>query len=260
MRKVYVTFGGKAYDATLELAVRDAVKFGADEIRVYDDAWLRSTPFYELNRWIFENDYGLGAGYHCGWCCWKAFILLQEFKRLNCGDIVLYVDGDTYPIASMQPLFDIAERDKIVLFEAQGCSNSRFTKEECFLAMGCGHIPRESPHACGRFQLFTVGDYRSEQFLYEWLTYMLNPMCQFNAKSTEVPERPEMYRHSSDQSILSLLALKYGIPLHREACQNGFPVQAGHGQPEDSSYDQIFCQVWAEGNHADPSGSRFRNV
>lgn len=255
MKKVYVTFGGRAYDGQIGLAVQNKALAGVDELRVYDDAWLKTTGFYRLNEWLFQLD----NGYHFGWCCWKAYILIDTLLRCQPGDVVLYVDGDTYPVANLDPLFAIAEREKIVLFEAQGCNNNRFTKAECFVTMG---IPREqwsSQHACGRFQLFTAGDWRSLQFLMDWNTYLLNPLCQFNKGSSTMADQLEFHRHSSDQSSLSNLALKYKIPLHREACQNGWPIQPNTGQPGDT-YPQLFEQVWADGDRNDVSGSRFRNV
>jgi hypothetical protein len=258
MRRVYVTFGGAAYDK--QIAKTAAWLEGSGiELRVYDDAWLMTTPFYKLNKWIFEIDESPGRGYHFGWCCWKAFIILQEFKRLNASDIVMYVDADTYPIADLTPLYEIAEREKIVLFEAQGVNNNRFTKAECFMAMAIPQSQWSSQHACGRFQLFTKGDWLCEQFLMDWNTYLLNPLCQFNQGSITMKDQPEFARHSSDQSSLSNLALKYGLPLHREACQNGWPVVPNAGQPGDT-YPQMFVQEWADGDRNDVRGSKFRNV
>jgi hypothetical protein len=256
MKRIYCTFGGKAYDSTLEHVAKYALDYGVDEVRIYDDRWLLSTTFYQLNKWLFEREPQAGFG----WYVWKAFIVLQEFKRLNDGDIVLYVDADTYPIANLSILFEFARRDGIVLFEAQGCGNNRFTRSDCWFAMG-QKMPAliDTQHGCGRFQLFRVGDWRAEQFLMEWLVYMLNPNCQGHEGSKTLKDHENFARHSADQSVLTLLGLKYGIPFHREACQYGFPVQPNCGLPEDT-YEQLFHQVWCEGDRSDTSGSRFRNV
>lgn len=254
MRKVLVTFGGRAYDLNIALTMQNKDISGVDDIRVYDDAWLLQTPFYETNRWIFERK----PQNHLGHCCWKPLIILDTMKGLNWGDVVLYVDGDTSPIANLDPLFEIARREKVVLFEATGCDNLRFTKAECFAAI-LGKAPFSSQHACGRFQLFTCGNMFANQLLLEWQTYMLNPLCQFDEGSTTMPDQPEFFRNSADQSVLSMLALKYNIPLHREACQYGWPAHPGIGQPGDT-YPQLFHQEWATGDRNDVSGSRFRNV
>jgi hypothetical protein len=254
MKKVYVTFGGKAYDPSIEQTAAFLAKTDV-ELRVYDDAWLLKTPFYQMNRWIFERE----PKNHLGHCCWKPLIILDAADKLGLtnDDIVLYVDADTHPISDLTPLFDIARREGVVFFEATGCDNKRFVKAECFRVFG--FEPHSSQHACGRFQLFTVGDWKSLQLLMEWQTYMLNPLCQFDEGSSTMPDQPEFFRNSADQSVLSMLALRYKIPLHREACQYGWPAHPGIGQPGDT-YPQLFEQVWATGPREDVSGSRFRNV
>lgn len=257
VKRIVTTFSGAAYDSTTKLIVEQAPQFGVDEVRVYDDAWLLTTPYYQLNRWIFDREPKHGFG----WCAWKAYILLEEMKRIDTGDIVLYLDADTYPIADLSPLFELAYFEPIILFEAQGCSNARFTTRDCFAVMGLpyGDSIMESQHACGRFALFKKGSLFVQQFLMDWYVYMLNPRCQFNEGSTLLPDHLGFGRHSADQSVLSCLAIKYGIPLHREACQNGWPAQPNTGQPEDT-YPQLFIQRFREGDPSDLSGSRYRNV
>lgn len=257
-KRVCVTFSGRAYDETTKLIVENAPKFGADEVRVYDDRWLLETyPEYRsLNRWLWETKDSFGFG----WCAWKAFVICHAIARGSPLDTVLYTDADTYPIADLSPLFAIAERDGMMLFEAQGCSNRQYTRRDCFVAMGCDEERYwNARHACGRFQVFRAGDYRARQLLMEWLVYSINPMCQLRAPSVYAPDFPEFTRHSNEQSVLTILAEKYRVPLHREACQFGWPAQAGYGQPEDT-YPQLFHQVWTGGDRADLSGSSYRNV
>lgn len=263
--RVLITFSGRAYDATTE-RMFDALKFGAHAVRVYDDRWLMTQhrQFMEDNKFLWETPKKFGFG----WCCWKALIIADAMNWLLrtlhpvCADAstVLYVDADTYPIADLTPIFQFAERDGICLFESQGNPNKRFTRRDCCVAMGLDEEKHwNARHACGRFSAFKVGDYRAWQFLCEWLTYSVNPMCQSLEPSKYTAEFPEFARHSNEQSVLTLLASKYGIPLHREACQFGWPAQPGCGQPEDK-YPQLFHQEYCTGDRGDLSGSRFRNV
>jgi hypothetical protein len=254
VRKVLVTFGGKAYDPSIAMTLQNKDIAKVDEIRVYDDAWLLESPFYSENKWIFDRE----PKNHLGHCSWKPYIIFDAMMKLSTGDVVLYVDADTHPIADLTPLFQLAEREKTVLFEATGVDNLRFTKAECFARI-LGRAPFSSQHACGRFQLFTVGDVLSMTLLFQWQKFNLDPLCQFDEGSTTMPDQPEFFRNSAEQSVLSMLALKYNIPLHREACQYGWPAHPGIGRPEDT-YPQLFHQEWATGDRNDVSGSIYRNV
>ena len=259
MRRIYITFSGSEYDSQTERTVRDAPKFGADEVWVYDDVWLKGHPYYQLNRWLFEQ-----ARHGFGHCCWKPLIILDAWRRALADTIsdipvILYVDADTYPIADLSPVFVFAEKTGRMLFESQGNSNKRFTRRDCFVAMGQGD-DYDNPkfpdiHACGRFQAFRVGDWLNAQLLMEWLAYSINPMCQFWGKSGYTEDSPEFHRHSTEQSVLTLLAHKYGIVLHREACQFGWPIAPGKA----TWYPQLFIQDGARGPTTG-QGSAFRNV
>jgi len=263
VRKVYITFSGAAFDDTTRRIVENASRLGADEVRVYDDAWLRETPFYHLNRWIFDRKPQMGYG----WCSWKPFIILETLKGLSYDDVVLYTDADAYPIGNLSQLFESTAIHSIcptgiMLFEEQGCQHKLFTRRSCWRTMGLENIFDENAiHAAGRFQVFRKGQHVANQFLAEWLTYSLNPECQFHEPCFRDgrSEHPEFIRHSAEQSVLSLLALKYGIPLHRCPDQGGWPVAwDGKYKPEDT-YPQVFQHDGRRGQYSE-KGSRFRNV
>lgn len=273
MKRVVCTFGGAAYDETIGRTYAKAQPYGATEFRCYDDRWLMGTPYYALNAWVFNaiGENGVVEGF--GWCNWKAYIIQQEMKRLSTGDLVMYLDADTYPIAPLDPLF-AGVRDGFMLFEEQGCSNRRFTRADCWAAMGGevkyndndyyehfheAVIPADQRHACGRFQVFEKGSWQVEQFLQEWLTYSINPMCQLRHSSNVLHDLPEFGRNSCEQSVLSNLAARYKIPLHRTPDQNGWPHAEFGGVPGDS-YLQIFHQEYCTGDRTDLSGSKYFNV
>ena len=255
-KRILITFGGKAYDKQTQ-AVFLMPNRGC-ELKVYDDYWLIGTPFYQENRWIFERKPQHGFGF----CSWKPYIIQHALRHSGAGDVVMYLDADTVPIADISCLFETAEREGIVLFEEQGCVNKTWIKGDCFAVMDVGGAAREAMHACGRFQLFRKGDWRNDQFLQEWLTYSLNRSCQFHEPSQMgySPDDPSFIRNSCEQSVLSLLAAKYQIPLHRTPDQNGWPVAHDGTYKPDDKYPQLFQQVGARGDVSDLSGSRFRNI
>jgi hypothetical protein len=263
-KRILITFGGTAYDRQVGLQrnwiMLDHPEFDPKrwEHKVYDDRWLMESPFYSANRWIFDRQPRHGFGF----CSWKPFIIQDALARFaEPGDVVMYLDGDTYPIADISCLFEYAEREGVMLFEEQGCVNKTWIKQECFEAMGCdyGHF-KASMIACGRFQLFQNGWPTLRWFLEEWQRFSLDPACMFHEGSARGGDDASFVRNSCEQSVLSLLAAKQTIPLHRNPDQSGWPVAwDGKYKPQDA-YPQLFIQDGARGNVADRSGSRYRNV
>jgi len=263
MRKILITFGGSAYEATVGATVEDHKRFGADACYVYDDVWLRAHPFYELNRWLFDlpNVRGL-----C-WFAWKPLIIMDALDRFAAdGDVVLFIDGDTHPIADMTPLFDRCVADGgQMLFAAQGCSNRQWVKADCWVTMsadvevkGRRYVTYDSQAGVARFILFQRGPWHVKQFLAEWLTYCLNPLSTTFAKSRILTREAEGFcEHRTEQAIMTLLAHKYNFKLYREACEFGNDELAKFGT--DNFYPQVFEQLYGAGPRND-SGSRYRNV
>ena len=274
MRRVYCTFSGSMYDETTQRIVEDAPKFGVDEVRVYDDKWLMATEFYKANRWIFEHrSRNEHRGF--GWYSWKPFVILTELERHPPGDVVLWTDGDTYPIGDLTPLFsECFAREGIMLFAAEGWTQGQSTKRDCMIAMGrdfacypksavCRRAQaqfgeasfRREQHATARFALFEAGNYRAKQLLMEWQTYCLNPLCVGLEPSVLGSEYPEYQEHRSDQSILTNLAHRYGLKLYREA------DQFGDGTDRDRDlYGTVFHQIGCYDKPRNLNGSKWRNV
>jgi len=265
MKKLYITFSGAAYDDTTSRIVQFGPRYGADEVKVYDDAWLMNTEFYHLNKWLWtypQTDDPRRRPRGFGWFCWKPFIILHALEHYCApGDIVLYTDADTFPIHDLSALY--SECDRIggtMLFNAYGCDHVNWCKDDCHIVMGDWDSGRgHKTHGCARFMLFQKGPWHVQQFLMEWLTYAINPLATTFDKSVLVdpayPRDPEMHEHRTEQAIMTNLAYKYGHKLYREACQNAAT------QPEDQElYSQLFTQVGCHANTKSLEGSRFRNV
>ena len=178
----------------------------------------------------------------------------------------MYLDADTYPVADFRCLFEMAERDGIVLFEEQGCINKTWIRRECLDVMciesGPGDLGDvgEAMIACGRFQLFQSGSLRVDYLLPEWQRFSLDRRCQFHEGSPTGGDDPSFIRSSCEQAVLSVLAYQNWIPLHRTPDQAGWPVaHNGTYKPQDT-YPQLFVQDGRRGDVRDLSGSRWRNV
>jgi hypothetical protein len=257
--RVLTTFSGSTYDTITEPCIANALKYGADEVWIYDDLWLTKHPFYsqQSNRWLYEHHYKRGLG----WYTFKMVLLLDAWQRLLRDDpwldkepsqLIAYCDGDTYPIADFSILYDVAERDGAMLFVASGQMQRQWCKRDAYIIMAQDEAKYHASQAGNaRYMSFKVGDWKAYQFIIEWLTYSCNQTATTFDASILGPELEGFTESRSEQAIMTLLAHKYGYKLHRECCEGG------EGWPEDRDmYGQIFSQVHQR-NGAPPTGSKF---
>ncbi|MCP4899777.1 MAG: DUF1249 domain-containing protein [bacterium] len=263
MKRLLITFSGAAYDKTTEKIIKRAPDFGVDEVRVYDDVWLKRTDFYHQNQWLWlhrgPGNEGRGRGF--GWFSWKPFLIQCAMRDyMSDGDIVLYVDADTYPIADLGVLYDICE-DHLgsMVFMATGkdraLRNGDWNKRDCLIAMGQDTKRyRDAGCAVARFILLEKGRWRINQFLQEWLAYCVNRHCQTFDPSVLAPEHRGFREHRTEQAIFTNLVHKNGWRLHREACEFGADC------PQDwDLYPQLFSQKSTRVAQS-LDGSKWRNV
>lgn len=262
MKRWLIIFGGSAYDSTIEKTVSAAPGFGADEIIVYDDKWLMESPFWEPNKWLWDREDNRGAkGRGFLWFSWKPYIITETMKLMADGDVVMYLDADTYPIADFRCLYGQCAKDGgIMAFMATGketaLRNGDWNKRDCMIQMGMDE-PRwlDAGAAVARFMLFQKGALGVAEFLEEWQRLCLDPICQTFDESTLAPEHPGFREHRVEQAIYTNLCHRYGLKLYREAC--GF----GQHCPQDwDLYGQLFVQKYADAPKDPTKGSRFRNA
>lgn len=249
---VYITFSGAPYAETTRQIVEHAPTLGADDVRVYDDAWLIRQDFYRQNAWLWAHPHKRGFG----WYAWKPFIIWHALSTLHRGDMVLYVDADTVPIAPFGMLFDhCAAHGGIMLFASENHLQFEWCKRDCYLTMGQPTDYR-APAGVARFMVFQQGPWKVTQFLMEWLTYCVNPTTTTFDPSRLGAEVPGFIEHRTEQAIMSNLAHKYDIALHREACQSG------NGAARDwDLYPQLFLQHDNDDHVTAPvHGSAFANI
>ena len=272
MSRVLITFGGAAYDDITARVVESHP--GADTFWVYDDYWLEQHEFWKLNAWLWDHvssrayaPKGRGFGLYA----WKPLILLDAMSRLRSGDIVCYLDADSVPVADVSVVFDTADRDDVMLFRACGQEQRGWCTRDCEVVMGINPLaierkryPGTRPQClvpgvsagCARWAAFKVGPYKPRQLLYEWLTYAINPMATTFEPSILGPEPEGFQEHRTEQSILTLLAHKYGYTLWREADQDGNEYIG----KDPGDYPQLFEQCRRGGPFPVGQGSLFRNV
>lgn len=281
-KRWYITFSGDRYHQWTKNIVENAPRFGADKVLAYDDVWLRGkSDFCEKHRDLFEKKcFKSGVVRGVCWFLFKPFIFMETLKRMQPGDVCVYSDGDTFPIADLSPLYNECDRVGLMCFSAVGWQQRFWNKRDLNLLMQQDYEEyRNAQAACARFLVFKKGAkinfkptsfypeggvLTPEHFFEEWYRYLSDIRINTFDPSTILPEYEDLRENRCDQSVEGNLAHRYGLKLYREACDFGdTPNPDGIPWPEDRNlYGQLFVQ---RGDHSfDPSGRRegssFRNV
>lgn len=169
------------------------------------------------NKHIFESVKFMG------YWLWKPLIIAEQLKLLAEGDVLIYIDAGAEIITSLAPLIELcANSEPILLFGNATDTNAAWTKRDSFVLMDCDTEEFwYGPHADASISLFRKGE-RATHFVEEWLRYGSNANILTDLPNSTTLPNVEGYRdHRYDQSILSLLAQKFKINLHRVPSQFG---------------------------------------
>ncbi|MFA5152766.1 MAG: hypothetical protein WC554_09420 [Clostridia bacterium] len=240
MKKVICTYGTLDYIKSLELLEKTAYDIGKiDKVYVYTRAWLETTEFYRKNQYILLQTRG------SGYFCWKPFIILETFKNLKEGDIVLYMDAGISIIDTLQPLFDLAQtlpNDGKVIFKVPEVGTThkakKWTKRDCFVLTGCDEEKYwDAPMTNGAVSLWVKNE-KNIEFLNEWQKYLRDiRIISDEPNMCGKPNFVDFVDHRHDQSVLTILVTKYGYELFRD------PTQWGNNEISlfaNSKYSQKF--------------------
>lgn len=217
MKVVLTNLSNKLYEPSRFQLNHSAKINGITEIKSYDFEDLKSTSFYADNQKILDQPRGIG------YWIWKPYIILETMKSLSEGDVVIYSDCGIEIIDSLDPVISICKNDQpILLFANENFKNATWTKRDCFVLMDCDSKKYSNGLQCdAAFSLFRKSAI-AIKFLEEWLHYCCNENIVGDLPNISGKKNYWGFRdHRWDQSVLSLLAIKYSVELHRVPTQFG---------------------------------------
>jgi hypothetical protein len=217
MKLWLVCYANRKFVAPQRWLVQSAQRFGFDEIRAYQECDLRRTEFFRRHRDVLTAR--RGAGY---WL-WKPYYIAQVLREAAPGDVVAYVDSGIELIADLRPLVDICLAGRgITLFQVHDGFNIIWTKRSCMAGMNCDE-PRYhwAQQVAGGLQLYRHCS-ESFDFLRQWFDDCCQPQLLTDSPNPPGMENyPEFRDHRHDQSIASLLATRWELPIYRCPSQWG---------------------------------------
>lgn len=204
---------GEPYESFRKINTRTAYWLGkADKVIEYSRKDI-DKEYIDDHKVIFS--YKRGAGL---WL-WKPYLINKALETINYGDWLFYSDAGVTFIRSLHHLIDCANEHSLDVFTIeQPLLCRQFTKRECYHIMGVED--HDENQALGL--LLLRKSERSVRFVNEWLVLcekeeLLSPKHFY----PEIDEWPDYYAHREDQSILSLLRTKWGLPSFRDCSDYG---------------------------------------
>lgn len=222
-----ISFATPQYKRSQKQLNASALSFGIDKTHSFTEKDLKKMLFFKENHIILSQKRGFG------YWLWKPYLILQVLNLVSPNDIVMYADAGNTVISHLSPLFRLCQTDDIVLFQVHAHPNHTWTKRDAFILMDCDtDFYHNAEQVCGSPILFKNNP-TSKKFLEKWLFYCQNPSILTDSPNVcGKPNLRSFQEHRHDQSVLSLLALKQGLTIHRDPSQfgNSFLESYTHSQ------------------------------
>lgn len=235
-RRVLASFATAAYYETLDQLVKSA-RTQVDGYLCFRDVDL-PPAFYHRNERHFADD--LGFGY---WV-WKPYVIGEALERVADGDIVLYCDAGNLVVDDLGPLFALCASSEhgVLLFdnrdhhpEGNAWRNSTWTKPEAFVLLDATTPEYFDGWLVNASYLLVQKRPSAVHFVADYLSTTENYDVVSEPQSVGADAHPEFVEHRYDQSVLSILATRHGIPLHRDPSEHGNDAIVG-----TDAYQQVF--------------------
>ena len=149
---------------------------------------------------------------------WKAYLVNKTLEIINDGDWLFYKDASCFFVSSLKPLIKEAELGghSLMLFGLP-LLNRQFCKRECYVSLG---LEDNNENQALATYFLLQKNLNTVRLMKEWLSWCEREdlICPERVHM-DIPEFPDFFSHREDQSLLSLLAIKYKLPLYME-CSN----------------------------------------
>ena len=162
----------------------------------------------------FKNEYKDILKEHrgFGYWCWKPYIILNELKKLGKDEILCYIDSTDLPENNFFNFLIKHFEENDYLLVNRGYNNGVWTKRDCFFFMGCDEEKYYSSVQLEAGLVCFKNNEKNIKLIEEWLSF-----CKDRRVVTDdpnvcgLPNLKNFIDHRHDQSILTNLAIKYGL-------------------------------------------------
>lgn len=214
-----LSFADHNMSIALNKCLESGLKHGVDnEIQAYPSMIDRTFRF--MNDEILSSERG------CGFWLWKPYFIYRSLLELPEGDILIYSDAGIEFVNDVSHIISAMGDENIFLF-TNTFRQVEWTKMDVTYTINKQQLTIFPTHdgdiiSMNGFEeqkqvqasniFFRVNKW-TRRFVKEWLLYCQMPGLIDDSPSIQ-PNVPTFADHRHDQSILTALAIKYGIQLH----------------------------------------------
>jgi hypothetical protein len=153
----------------------------------------------------------LGAPRGGGYWLWKPYLVAKLLHEAADGDVVMYVDAGSKLVGDPRPLLNLARKHGFLGFR-MGHQSKAWTKGDVYEALNMDLATYGAERQLSGAVLLFKKCPRTVDLVQRWLALCERPELITDAPS-RAPNDPAFQDHRHDQSILTLLLLKHGVPL-----------------------------------------------
>lgn len=208
MKIVGVTYATADFERYARLLAMSAKRFGAAEfvIRRPDDL---PPSFLRAHRSILDERRG------AGFWLWKPWVIVDQLARADEGDIVLWVDAASHVVGPIERITAVMERHGLdVWLMGHGFRESQYTKRDAFVLLGMDRpeVAASPQRFAGTIAFRCTSAARA--LAAEYLAAAIDRRVISDDPNTcGLANYADFVDHRHDQSILSLLTKRAGIPV-----------------------------------------------
>lgn len=174
----------------------------------YKKAWLKKTEFYKENKDLLSYEK------YAGYFLWKPFCISHAMSTFLGTPSVLYCDSNLRfkDFKTFEEVYnEQIQKEGVFFVKHKNNLNGEWTKRDTFIIMNADRPPFWEANQLWTVILGFSNTDKSKNILRDYLYFCKNPQIV-----TEVPNElgenlPNFKEHRWEQSVLSILAVKYNI-------------------------------------------------
>ena len=208
MRVVGVTYATPEFEPYAQLLAASALHFGVSDFVIRRPGDLPAA-FRQEHRSILDEP--RGAGY---WM-WKPWVIVHQLALVDEGDVVVWVDAASHLVGPVERITTLMDQHGLdVWLMGQGFRESQYTKRDAFVLLDMDRpevaaSPQRFAGSIG-FRCTAAGRALAAEYLAAATDRRL---VTDDPNTCGLPNHPDFRDHRHDQSILSLLTKRAGIPV-----------------------------------------------